>query len=89
MPKYCLLFVFKGCPCIFYQNLTVAIESRGSLTSGAIRDYFRQLGFSDEELVALLGDVARRWHGGLVPPLNPLKDFESRKFEVLQQHGKN
>ena len=27
----------------------------GTLTSGAIRDYFRQLGMSDAELVALLG----------------------------------
>ena len=30
-------------------------KTGGSLTSGAIRDYFRQLGFSDEELVALVG----------------------------------
>lgn len=34
----------------------------GSLTSGTIRDYFRQLGFSDEELVALLGaHTIGRW----------------------------
>eukprot|EP00434_Breviolum_minutum_P007319 symbB.v1.2.006460.t1/scaffold325.1/size228936/5 len=34
----------------------------GSLTSGAIRDYFRQLGFSDEELVALVGaHTIGRW----------------------------
>ena len=34
----------------------------GSLTSGAIRDYFRQLGFSDEELVALVGaHTVGRW----------------------------
>lgn len=34
----------------------------GSLTSGAIRDYFRQLGFSDEELVALVGALVSLGH---------------------------
>ncbi|CAE7313245.1 APX3 [Symbiodinium sp. CCMP2592] len=34
----------------------------GTLTSGAIRDYFRQLGMSDAELVALLGaHTVGRW----------------------------
>ena len=65
-------FLFVRSFRIFHQNQRSPGCGRGSLTSGAIRDYFRQLGFSDEELVALLGAVAP-WFCG---PLR--KEFESR-----------